>query len=124
MQFRPRLTGASGSPGVATTLLFCTPTSTEQPVPQKRHGALSQRMTLLALACSADSTVVGTAMPAVAAAAATALALMKSRLFSDMVELPLPVAGLAAPRRTPRRCPRLIRKPGLRKALAAPCGPR
>src|SRR5690606_39305364 len=91
MQFRPRLTGASGSPWVATTLLFCTPTSTEQPVPQKRHGALSQRMTLLALACSADSTVVGTAMPAVAAAAATALALMKSRLFSDMVELPLPV---------------------------------
>ena len=38
MQFRPRLTGASGSPWVATTRPFFTPTSTEQPVPQNPAG--------------------------------------------------------------------------------------
>ena len=40
MQFRPRLTGASGSPWVATTRPFWVPTRTLQPTPQKRHGAL------------------------------------------------------------------------------------
>ena len=39
MQFRPRLTSASVSPWVATTLPSLTPTITPQPVPQKRHGA-------------------------------------------------------------------------------------
>src|SRR3954465_6942785 len=39
MQFSPRLTSASVSPWVATTLPSLTPTITPQPVPQKRHGA-------------------------------------------------------------------------------------
>ena len=44
MQLRPRFTGASGSPCVATTWPFLVPTMTPQPVPQKRHTPLSQRM--------------------------------------------------------------------------------
>src|SRR6476661_9811214 len=39
MQFSPRLTSASVSPWVATTLPSLTPTITPQPVPQNRHGA-------------------------------------------------------------------------------------
>ena len=39
MQLRPRLTSASVSPWVATTLPSFTPTMTPQPVPQNRHGA-------------------------------------------------------------------------------------
>src|SRR5690606_14156252 len=79
MQFRPRLTGESGSPWVATTRSFCTPISTEQPVPQKRQGILSQRTLVLSADCA--WTTAGKVMPAVVAAAATALALMKSRRF-------------------------------------------
>src|SRR5574338_1272810 len=79
MQFRPRLTGESGSPWVATTRPFCTPTSTEQPVPQKRQAALSQRTLVPSgpLVCASATT--GMPMPAGAAAAAIALVLMNSR---------------------------------------------
>ena len=40
-QFRPRLTSDLMSPWVATTRLSLVATMTPQPVPQKRHGALS-----------------------------------------------------------------------------------
>ena len=40
-QLRPRLTSARMSPWVATTRPSFTPTMTQQPVPQKRQGALS-----------------------------------------------------------------------------------
>src|SRR6478752_2680227 len=84
MQFRPRLTGASGSPWVATTRPFWEPTSTEQPVPQKRHGALSQVMAVLSVLVIRFAARVGALTPATAAAAATALAFIKSRRLSFM----------------------------------------
>ena len=71
MQFKPRLTGASGSPWVATILPPLVPTSTPQPVPQKRQAPLSQR-TPSAPWGAADMTADGTAIPAVVAAAAIA----------------------------------------------------
>ena len=87
MQFSPRLTGASGSPWVATTLSFCTPTSTAQPVPQKRQGALSQRtptsLADLPVAFGAASTTIG--MPAAAALAARAWDFRKSRRLDSIV---------------------------------------
>src|SRR5690606_16820025 len=86
MQFRPRLTGESGSPWVATMRPFCTPTSTEQPVPQKRQAALSQRTLVLAPPSCAWVTT-GMPMPAVAAAAAIALFLMNSRRFMLISDL-------------------------------------
>jgi len=92
MQLRPRLTGASGSPWVATTRPFWTPTSTEQPVPQKRQAALSQRTAVVfsaaAGAASFFAASAGTEMPAVAAAVAIAWVLMKSRRLMVMVEPP------------------------------------
>src|SRR5512133_2681982 len=77
MQLSPLFTGACGSPLVATILPSLTPTSTPQPVPQKRQGALPHLSPLLSTAASA------TDLPPVAAAraAAAALALMKSRLL-------------------------------------------
>lgn len=83
MQFRPRLTGASGSPWQATTRPCCVPTNTPQPVPQKRHGALSH---LMASCCPTTARATpGTLRPAAAAAAATALAFIKLRRLSFMV---------------------------------------
>src|SRR5574343_1825900 len=81
MQFRPRLTGASGSPWVATPRPSLTPTRTPQPVPQYRQTPLSQRTPSSLPFCCASARP-GTAIPAVAAAAATALLLMKSRRVS------------------------------------------
>src|SRR5574337_2602 len=93
MQLMPRLTGESGSPWVATTRPFCTPTSTEQPTPQKRHAALSQRTLVDGLPACCASATTGMPIPAVAAAAATALVLMNSRL--SMVISGLLVLGAA-----------------------------
>src|SRR3990170_5247778 len=45
MQRSPRFTALSASPRTATTRPRRTPTSTLQPVPQKRHGAFCQRST-------------------------------------------------------------------------------
>ena len=86
MQFSPRLTGASGSPWVATTRSFLTPTSTLQPVPQNLHGALSQRMSLLPAVMAAWAA--GTLTPAAVAAAVMAWVLMKSRRVSFMTASP------------------------------------
>src|SRR5688572_753819 len=77
MQFRPRLTSASGSPWVAMTRLSLTATIAPQPVPQKRHGALVH-LTPASPACICACT--GMAVPGVAAAAAAADCRMKSRL--------------------------------------------
>jgi hypothetical protein len=85
MQLRPRLTGASGSPCVATTRSFLTPTSTLQPVPQNRQGALSQRLSASPRAAAGSEPV---ATPAAAAVAAMALLLMKSLRSSFIVSLP------------------------------------
>ena len=61
MQFRPRLTSASVSPWVATTLPSLTPTITPHPVPQKRHGAfdhlISSDPTPPATGCATAGTV-------------------------------------------------------------------
>jgi hypothetical protein len=89
MQLRPRLTWESGSPWVATTRPFCTPTSTEQPVPQKRQAALSQRTAVVFSAGAASLAArAGMEMPAVAAAVAMAWVLMKSRRLMVMIEPP------------------------------------
>ena len=112
MQFSPRLTGASGSPWVATILPFWTPTSTEQPVPQKRQAALSQRTSVLLPSVAALATI-GMLMPAEAAAAATALVLMNSRRSMVMIKPPVI--------RDRRRC---IRKRGSDFVPGAPDSPR
>src|SRR5574343_760866 len=106
MQFSPRLTGASGSPWVATTLPSCTPTITAQPVPQKRQGALSQRTPASADAAAAGlagaaSTTMG--MPAAAAVALSAWVLMKSRRLVCMAGTPVPDGCLGSSARMLRR---------------------
>src|SRR5690606_5396495 len=123
MQLSPRLTGASGSPWVATTRPSCTPTSTEQPVPQKRHGALSQR-TCKGAAPAWASAALGRLSPAVAAAAATAWVLMNSRRFNDMVELSVPDDGGSGrdPRRAARGGATQARGPHRGAALRWPAG--
>ena len=78
-QFSPRLTSASASPWVATTRPFLVATITEQPVPQKRQGALAQRSPVSAASVVRFCASAGTGRPAAAAAAATACALMTSR---------------------------------------------
>ena len=98
-QFSPRLTSASGSPWVATTRPFCVPTSTAQPVPQKRQGALSQRMESLPLPATlgiALGAAFASGIPALAAAAATAEILIKSRRSKLMLIAPVVRAADAA----------------------------
>jgi hypothetical protein len=69
---------------------FFVPTKTEHPVQQKRQAALSQRMAV-SFAVAACSPEIVT--PAAAATAATALVLIKSRLF---IKEPLIVSLLCA----------------------------
>src|SRR6476620_7049206 len=83
MQFSPRLTSASVSPWVATTLPSLTPTITPQPVPQKRHGAFDHLISSDPAPCTGCAAA-GTAMPAAAAATAAACAFNNSRRESDM----------------------------------------
>ena len=87
MQFSPRFTSESGSPCVATTRPFCTPTSTAHPVPQKRQTPLSQRTAEL-VPPSFGAATTGTDIPALAAAAAMAWVLMNSRRLIVMAEPP------------------------------------
>ena len=87
MQLSPRLTGASGSPWVAMMRPFLVPTSTLQPVPQKRQGALSQRMSSLVFAKA--SLTPGIVMPAAVAVAAIAFVLMKSLRVSFITRPPV-----------------------------------
>src|SRR3989344_729313 len=87
MQLRPLFTGASGSPWVATTRPSFTPTSTPQPVPQKRHTPLAQRMPASLVTAAIASFMPGMVTPAAAAVAAMALVLMKSRRVSFMSDL-------------------------------------
>src|SRR5574341_713401 len=77
MHSRPRFTGDSGSPLTATTLLLRTPTSTPQPVPQNRHGALLHLSTTTACACASGGT--SRSSPHAEAAPAAAEALRNSR---------------------------------------------
>ncbi len=77
MQLRPRLTGASGSPWVATIRPSLVPTSTLQPVPQNLHGALSQR--ILSLPAARAGLSAGMLIPAAVAAAVAAFAFINSR---------------------------------------------
>ena len=88
IQFKPLLTGASGSPCVATALPSFTPKSTEQPVPQKRQATLSQRMPSSFFSAPAKATD-GKVIPADTAAAATAWLLIKSRRVCFIVKMPL-----------------------------------
>src|SRR5690242_17489103 len=78
MQLRPRFTSACGSPCVAMTRLSLTATVTPQPVPQKRHGALSHCTP--ASERAAVCACAGRATPAAAPAAVAAERLMNSRL--------------------------------------------
>ena len=78
MQFRPRLTGAFGSPCVATTRPSLLPTRTEQPVPQKRQGALSHLISVALLLVIRLVAAAGVLTPAAAAVAAIALLFIKS----------------------------------------------
>ena len=52
IQFNPLLTGASGSPCVATTRLFLVPINTPQPVPQNRQVPLSHRIPSPPVCCA------------------------------------------------------------------------
>src|SRR5690606_18912691 len=123
MQLSPRLTGASGSPWVATTRPSCTPTSTEQPGPQKRHGALSQR-TCKGAAPAWASAALGRLSPAVAAAAGTAWVLMHSRRVNGLVEPSVPDDGGSGrdPRRAARGGATQARGPHREAALRWPAG--
>ena len=84
MQFSPRLTSASVSPWVATTLPALTPTITPHPVPQKRHGAFDHLISSDPMPPATGCAAAGTAMPAAAAATAAACAFNNSRRESDM----------------------------------------
>ncbi len=84
MQLSPRLTGASGSPWVATTRPDWVPTRTEHPVPQKRHGALSQLILVFSSLTIRLVATLGILIPATAAAEAAAFALIKARLDKFM----------------------------------------
>ena len=84
MQFSPRLTSASVSPWVATTLPSLTPTITPQPVPQKRHGAFDHLISSDPTPPCTGCAFAGAVMPAAAAATAAACAFNSSRRESDM----------------------------------------
>src|SRR5258707_3838661 len=88
MQFSPRLTSASVSPWVATTLPALTPTITPHPVPQKRHGAFDHLISSDPMPPATGCAAAGTAMPAAAAALAATCAFNKSRRESDLLQLP------------------------------------
>src|SRR5215510_5522442 len=79
MQFSPRLTSASVSPWVATTLPPLTPTITPHPVPQKRHGAFDHLISSESTPPCTGCAAAGVAMPAAAAATAAACAFNNSR---------------------------------------------
>ena len=79
MQLRPRLTSASVSPWVATTLSSFTPTITPHPVPQKRHGAFDHLISRVPMPPATGCATAGTLMPAAAAATAAAWAFKTSR---------------------------------------------
>jgi len=78
MQFRPLLTGACGSPLVATTRPSRVPTRMPQPVPQKRQTPLSHETPASAAAACARATS-ESGMPAVAAVTAAIPCFTKSR---------------------------------------------
>ena len=78
MQFRPRFTGASGSPLTATILPSLVAIIIPQPVPQNLHAALSQRQPFSAAFCAA-AIELGSAIPALAQAAEAAALFIKSR---------------------------------------------
>lgn len=80
-QFRPRLTGASRSPWVATTRPSLTPTPTEHPVQQDRQAALSHRIS--GVANRAFAVPVASGMPAAVAVAVAAVTLRNLRRDPD-----------------------------------------
>ncbi|MGY4331002.1 hypothetical protein ACVWWG_005419 [Bradyrhizobium sp. LB7.2] len=84
MQFSPRLTSASVSPWLATTLPALTPTITPHPVPQKRQGAFDHLISSDPTPPAMGWATAGTAMPAAAAATAAAWAFSNSRRESDI----------------------------------------
>src|SRR3954470_8674684 len=71
-QLRPRLTSDLMSPWVATTRLSLVATITLQPVPQKRHAALSHFSSVCARSVTRFCASAGVAMPPAAAAIAAA----------------------------------------------------
>src|SRR5262245_45002759 len=85
MQLSPRLTSASVSPWVATTLPSLTPTMTPQPVPQKRQAALDHFSSSETIPPAIGCAMAGTVIPAAAAATAAAWALSISRRESAIV---------------------------------------
>ena len=87
MQFRPRLTSASVSPWVATTLSSLTPTITPQPVPQNRHGAFDHLISSEPMPPATGCAIAGTLIPAAAAAIAAAWAFSMSRRERAMLSL-------------------------------------
>ena len=74
-----RLTSASVSPWVATTLPSLTPTITPHPVPQKRHGAFDHLISSDPMPPATGCAAAGAAMPATAAAIAAACVFNNSR---------------------------------------------
>ena len=78
MQFKPRFTGASGSPLTATILPSLVAIIMPQPVPQNLHAALSQRQPFSA-SLPAALRLEGSAIPALAHAAVAAALFIKSR---------------------------------------------
>jgi len=84
IQFRPRLTGAAGSPLTATILPSLVASMIPHPVPQKRQGALSQRQPASPCAAAARASS-GTAMPTALAAATAAELFKKSRRFIPII---------------------------------------
>src|SRR6185295_11042575 len=72
MQFSPRLTSASVSPWVATTLPALTPTMTPHPLPQKRQGACELFVSSDLLAPATGCAFAGIVSPAEAAVTAAA----------------------------------------------------
>ena len=87
MQFRPRFTGAAGSPFTATILPSFVATIIPQPVPQKRQTALSHRQPPAGAPGLAAESFLGSVIPTAVAAAAIAVVFTKSLLLIPIIIL-------------------------------------
>src|SRR3954447_9480161 len=103
-QFSPRLTSDLMSPWVATTRLSLVATITLQPVPQKRHGALSHFSSLAARSVTRFAAIAGVVIPPASAAIAAASSLRTWRRSSlGAVMALLPTASVSLRRWHERR---------------------
>ena len=100
-QSRPRFTGLSGSPRTETTFPFAVATSTPQPTPQNRHGALSH---FQVRSGGAPATVAETGRPAAAVATAAVPRNSRRLTFESMCAPLRPEPGAPQGNCTRRAC--------------------